>query len=287
MGFRYLRAHEIGLMSTDEVDKYIGAKRAYEAGLKKALGNGAELHYSHAAEVDTFWGVDEPIAKSGNGKATETLKGPSEEETRRASVIPPHPGENPTAPSEPVIEMASDITPEKIDWLWRDFLARGMLHIFAGAPETGKTTLALSYAAIISAGQHWPDGVKATIGKVLIWTNEDDDAKTIIPRLIRMGAETKNIGIIRGQLENGHKRPFNPAIDMPSLIAKAKEIGGVDLLILDPVVAAVPLSRNSHNNSETRLGRLVCVCRASSACSAFAVDGRTKPYRRCGFSSKR
>ena len=54
-----------------------------------------------------------------------------------------------------------------------------MLHIFAGAPETGKTTLGLAYAAIISAGQHWPDGTKAKIGKVLIWTNEDEVAKTM------------------------------------------------------------------------------------------------------------
>jgi hypothetical protein len=46
--------------------------------------------------------------------------------------------------------------------------------------------------------------------------------------------------------------PFNPATDMLALVEKAKAIGDVALLILDPVVAAVPMTRNSHNNAESR-----------------------------------
>jgi putative DNA primase/helicase len=154
-----------------------------------------------------------------------------------------------------IIIKASDIQPEMIDWLWKDFLARGMLHIFAGAPETGKTTIALAYAAAISAGMYWPDGTRAKSGKVLIWTNEDDVAKTIIPRLMRMDADTDNIGIVKGQRDrNGNRRPFNPSIDMPDLAAAAKRMGDVALLILDPVVAALPVARDTHKNSETRAG---------------------------------
>ncbi len=41
---------------------------------------------------------------------------------------------------------------------------------------------------------------------------------------------------------------------MPALVEKAKAIGDVALLILDPVVAAVPMTRNSHNNAEARNG---------------------------------
>jgi putative DNA primase/helicase len=157
--------------------------------------------------------------------------------------------------TESIVVMANEIEPDVIIWRWKNFLAAGMLHIFAGAPETGKTTLALAYAATISAGMRWPDGTKAEVGKVLIWTNEDDVAKTIIPRLIRMCADMANIGIVKGQRDSkGNKRPFNPATDMPSLAAKAAEMGGVVLLVLDPVVAAVPVSKNSHNNAETRSG---------------------------------
>ena len=43
-------------------------------------------------------------------------------------------------------------------------LARGKLHIVGGAPQTGKTTIALSYAAIVSSGATWPDNTQAAIG---------------------------------------------------------------------------------------------------------------------------
>jgi putative DNA primase/helicase len=161
-----------------------------------------------------------------------------------------------TRPGPQVItRRASDIKPEPIAWLWKYWLARGKFHIIAGVPETGKTTIALSYAAIVSSGGEWPDETRATVGSVLIWTAEDDADDTLIPRLTRMGADLDRIHFIEEAIPPGAKsRPFNPATDMPALVEKAKAIGDVALLILDPVVAAVPMTRNSHNNAESRNG---------------------------------
>jgi putative DNA primase/helicase len=154
-----------------------------------------------------------------------------------------------------ITRRASEINPEPITWLWKHWLARGKLHIIAGVPETGKTTIALSYAAIVSSGETWPDGTRATIGNVLIWTAEDDADDTLVPRLIRMGADLSRIHFIEQAIPPGAKaRPFNPAIDMPDLVERAKAIKDVALLILDPVVAAMPMTRNSHNNAEARNG---------------------------------
>ena len=83
---------------------------------------------------------------------------------------------------------AAAITPEPIDWLWEGWLATGKLHILAGAPGTGKTTVALAFAATISCGGRWPDGARADPGQVLIWSSEDDAKDTLVPRLIAMGA---------------------------------------------------------------------------------------------------
>ena len=44
-----------------------------------------------------------------------------------------------------ITRRASEITPEPISWIWKYWLARGKLHIIGGVPETGKTTIALSY----------------------------------------------------------------------------------------------------------------------------------------------
>jgi putative DNA primase/helicase len=154
-----------------------------------------------------------------------------------------------------ITRRASDIAPEPISWLWKYWLALGKLHIIGGVPEAGKTTLALAYAAIVSSGGTWPDGTLAAVGSVLIWTSEDDPSDTLVPRLIRMGADLSRIEFIEEAIPPGAKsRPFNPATDMPGLVVKAKGIGDVALLILDPVVAAMPMTRNSHNNAETRNG---------------------------------
>jgi hypothetical protein len=47
---------------------------------------------------------------------------------------------------------ATDMEPEPICWLWTDWLATGKFHILAGAPGTGKTTIALNLAATITSG---------------------------------------------------------------------------------------------------------------------------------------
>jgi putative DNA primase/helicase len=150
---------------------------------------------------------------------------------------------------------ASDIKPERIDWLWKGFLAKGKLHLIAGVPEAGKTTIALSFAAAVSSGGMWPDGTTAPQGNVLIWTSEDDPADTLVPRLMRMGADLDRIHFIRqAKQPDGKPRPFNPAIDMPGLIQRAKAIGNVTVLIVDPVVAVLPGNRDSHKAAETRNG---------------------------------
>jgi putative DNA primase/helicase len=156
---------------------------------------------------------------------------------------------------EIITRRASETTPEPISWLWKYWLARGKLHIIGGVPETGKTTIALAYAATVSSGATWPDATRAAVGNVLIWTSEDSPADTLVPRLIRMDADLDRIHFIeQARPAGGKPRPFNPATDMPALVAKAEAIGDVVLLILDPVVAVMPMTRNSHNNAETRNG---------------------------------
>ena len=139
-----------------------------------------------------------------------------------------------TGPPSIVTRRASEIAPEPISWIWKYWVARGKPY-HRRRSETGKTTIALSYAAIISSGGTWPDETRAAVGNVLIWTSEDDPKDTLIPRLIRMGADLDRIHFIEEAIPPGAKsRPFNPATDMPGLVERAKAIGDVALLILIP-----------------------------------------------------
>src|SRR4051812_11199629 len=76
----------------------------------------------------------------------------------------------------------SDVLPEAVAWLWPGFLAKGKMHVLAGAPGGGKTTIALQLAAIVSTGGGWPDGTRCPAGNVVIWSGEDDVKDTLVPR---------------------------------------------------------------------------------------------------------
>jgi len=137
-----------------------------------------------------------------------------------------------------------------IRWVWKDWLAAGKFHILAGHPGTGKTTLALSFAATISKGGLWPDGTVADPSNVVIWSGEDDPTDTLAPRLHGMDAAMARVHFVGNVDEGGAQRSFDPARDIAQLQQQTVPIGGVRLLIVDPVVSAV--DSDSHKNAETR-----------------------------------
>lgn len=148
------------------------------------------------------------------------------------------------------LQCAADITPEPIHWLWNGWLAKGKLHIFAGAAGTGKTTIAIALAATITIGGKFPDGSKCPIGSVLIWSGEDSPADTLVPRLMAAGADLSKVHFVGDTTANYELRAFDPATDMQSLMIKAATIADLALLIIDPIVNAV--AGDSHKNGEVR-----------------------------------
>lgn len=150
------------------------------------------------------------------------------------------------------IVKASTIKPEAITWLWNDWLARGKLHILAGAAGTGKTTLSLSIAATISNGGFFADGSKAERGNVIIWSGEDDASDTIIPRLIGAGADLTRIQIINGCVSDTERDSFDPSSDISLLQDAVTAMGGLSLFLIDPIVTAV--SGDMHKANDVRRG---------------------------------
>lgn len=160
--------------------------------------------------------------------------------------------EAPNKAERPLIELvrAEDVECRPVSWLWPGWLARGKLHILAGAPGTGKTTIALALAAVVTRGGHWPDGRYSPAGNVLLWSGEDSAADTLVPRLKAAGADLRRVLIVGDVPEDGEARPFDPARDVPALEYEAHKLGGIALLIADPVVSAV--TGDSHKNTEVR-----------------------------------
>jgi putative DNA primase/helicase len=150
------------------------------------------------------------------------------------------------------LKSAADIEPQGIDWLWNGWLARGKLHLLAGAAGTGKTTLAMALAAGLSSGKPWPDGSPCTAACVVIWSGEDDTADTLVPRLLASNADRKRVCFVPDVVVNGEYKAFDPSTDIDLLAKEIDRLGNVGLLIIDPIVSAI--AGDSHKNSEVRRG---------------------------------
>jgi energy-coupling factor transporter ATP-binding protein EcfA2 len=158
------------------------------------------------------------------------------------------PGSEPTLAIELI--RADTIPPEPVQWLWPGWLAKGKIHVLAGAPGTGKTTLAVALAAAVTRGRDWPDGSAGSAGVVLIWSGEDDPRDTLVPRLLAAGADLERVFFVGDVTNLDGQRAFDPAIDVALLEGRLGDIGGAALLIVDPIVNAV--SGDSHKNGEVR-----------------------------------
>ena len=188
-------------------------------------------------------GLDADIAASPFRPTVQPLKHEAIQHCIEAA--PP-----PYKPYGVVLTCGTELTPEPVCWLWPDWLALGKLHILAGAPGQGKTTIAMAMLATVSIGGRWPDGTRCKAGNVLVWSGEDDPADTLLPRLLAAGADRARCYFVSGTRVNGEVQPFDPARDMGQLLAAVEKIGGVKMIVVDPVVSVV--TGDSHKNTEVR-----------------------------------
>lgn len=161
---------------------------------------------------------------------------------------------------------------EPVNWLWQGFLPAGMLTLLGGAPGCGKTTIALSLAAVITRGGRWPDGSRADdAGDVLIWSGEDA-APVLAARLKAADANMERVHFV-GDLGSGDA--FDPGRDVPLLEAEAAKLPSLRLLILDPVVSAV--TGDPHKGSEVRRSLQPVVAMAQrTGCAVIGITHFSK-----------
>lgn len=145
---------------------------------------------------------------------------------------------------------------EALDWFWPDHFALGKLGVIGGLPDRGKGLITAYLMARATTGAAWPCGEgHAPSGNVILFTGEDAEKDTVIPRLAAAGADRTRIHIIRGIKDHKTKkqRMFSLLSDLEALERKIQEIGDIVLVIIDPMSAYFGVGKmDSYRTSDVR-----------------------------------
>ena len=87
-----------------------------------------------------------------------------------------------------------------MDWLWKPYLACGMLAMLSGDPGGGKTYISLAIAAAITVGRVPCNDTVTTPADVLYLSVENSAEHVIRPRFDSLAGEPSRFHLLRGSL---------------------------------------------------------------------------------------
>jgi len=206
------------------------------------IRNFKEKHGLSLAEMDAAWGFAADYLPADRGEV-ESLGDPAY-----------------TVPGPEVAQIvplcAADVEPRPVKWLLQDVFVQGALNSVQGIAGLGKSFMLCAVAAAVSSAGFVQsvDGQMERLraGSVLFLSGDDDASTTLVPRLISLGANRRNV----------HFAPDGmlPAIGSPeleSLFARVKPT----LCIFDTLQHFLPAkvdinSANSATNALQPLKRM-------------------------------
>ena len=135
-----------------------------------------------------------------------------------------------------------EIEAEDIRWLWKPYIALGKITVIQGDPGTGKTTLALAIASLMSKNRRMPTGgLKAVTGNVIFQSGEDSPRDTIKPRLVACNADCSKIAFM--EIDDG--------FDL-KMLEEAMINSRTKLVVIDPLQAFLSASQDITSTKNMR-----------------------------------
>jgi AAA domain/Domain of unknown function (DUF3854) len=195
---------------------------------------GARVHFVDLPAVSTINGPDDFLGVRGDGELLALMGS-----ARPYQVVPG--------------VMASDVKPERVEWLWPGRIPLRKTTNFEGDPGEGKSTLALDIAARVTRGIEMPDGgPRIEPSGAVIVSLEDGAADTIIPRLIAAGADLSRVRIIQTITgADGFERTPTLPGDLSKIENAIRDVEAL-LLVLDPLVGMLSAETDSFRDQDIR-----------------------------------
>jgi putative DNA primase/helicase len=150
---------------------------------------------------------------------------------------------------------ASEVTPETARFAWEGRVPLAAVTVLAGPPGQGKTQLMLGACARATTGKLAGDLAGQAV-EVLYVSAEDSLEHTLAPRFIAAGGNLRRLHFFRSidaSTYNGAES--RPGLLIPTdlpLLDQWLEEHPVRLIVLDPIVAMIPVSLNAHRDQHVR-----------------------------------
>lgn len=153
-----------------------------------------------------------------------------------------------------ILTPASEITPERLRWLWAQRVVLRGLSVIAGEPGLGKSTLTVELAADVTDGRLEGD-LHGEPHDVLIATAEDHFASVVWGRLTAAGADMDRIHRITVEDRDGEDLLTIPD-DVAQIEQRCAELAAagrpVGLVVVDPVAAFIGGGTDTHRDAAVR-----------------------------------
>lgn len=154
----------------------------------------------------------------------------------------------------PEILNLSQVDAQAVPWLWRPYLAMGMLAMLSGDPGAGKTYIALALAAALTVGRLPYTGEPCPPADVLYLSVENSAEHVLRPRFDSLGGDARRFHILRGSVTGQGKRTTRGSVKLSDLQLLTDSIKQTEarLLVVDPIQSYLGAEVDAHRSNETR-----------------------------------